>query len=160
MKRKLSCWLGEDNLAHNFIWYKLYQNSSNKKCGHWPNFTFSASVKRLCCSEAYLFSSSLKHFHFMTQDILNSGNILHIHHKLCLEVKASPTNGYLLALIYITYLLSEELIKQHNITKIKDLVHNLQQSLKKSQRHMFTTSFIFTSAVIALICGSILTGYL
>ena len=136
MKRKLSCWLGEDNLAHNFIWYKLYQNSSNKKCGHWPNFTFSASVKRLCCSEAYLFSSSLKHFHFMAQDILNSGNILHIHHKLCLEVKASPTNGYLLALIYITYLFSEELIKQHNITKIKDLVYNLQQSLKKAKEKL------------------------
>ena len=54
-------------------------------------------------------------------------------HKLCLEVKASPTNGYLLALIYITYLFSEELIKQHNITKIKDLVYNQQQFLKKAK---------------------------
>ena len=90
---------------------------------------FSASVKKLCRLEAYLFSTSLKQFNFMAQGILNSGNILHIHHKLCLEVKASPTNGYLLALIYTTYLLSEESIKQHNITKFKDLVYNLQQFL-------------------------------
>ena len=153
MSTKFIKQLSTENSIHNLIWFTLDHGLELKSFTHVPEYNVSSSTRKLhevLSSFEDQRKSELKSVAF---DIIQSGTMLESFKELCQSATPTCSNGVVICLIYIGMTLAEEMMKQHKMSEIKQIIFVLQMTVKNmcSNESFKVISFSSLNFVVLLI---------